>query len=199
MGELSADDLRHYASQYYPHVAAFPTYLSSLHSRLEDGELRRSVLRNLADEEIEGTAHADLWMDFAIGMGGDAAAVRSAEPVREVSDVVNHFRSVAQRSSVAAALATFYSYESQVPRIAAEKRKGLREHYGADAKTARYFAVHETADVHHSQEWMRMLETVLAEKPGLRDAALDAAEEAAAALWRALDGIERERQWRKVN
>ena len=116
-----------------------------------------------------------------------------------MSDVVNHFRSVAQRSSVAAALATFYAYESQVPRIAAEKRKGLCEHYGADATTIRYFAVHETADVHHSQEWKRMLDAVLAETPELRAAALDAAEEAAAVLWHALDGIERERQRRKAS
>ena len=49
-GELTREDLREYASEYWHHVSAFPTYLSALHSQLPDGELRRTVLENLADE-----------------------------------------------------------------------------------------------------------------------------------------------------
>src|SRR5438309_10471889 len=71
-GRLTPSDLREYSSEYFHHVAAFPTYLSAFHSRLEDGELRRAVLRNLADEEVEGRAHSDLWLDFANGMGADS-------------------------------------------------------------------------------------------------------------------------------
>src|SRR5439155_9343361 len=40
-GELSREDLREYASAYYHQVAAFPAYLSALHARLEDGNVRR--------------------------------------------------------------------------------------------------------------------------------------------------------------
>src|SRR5438132_1370295 len=43
-GELSRDDLREYACQYYHHVAAFPTYLAQFAVRLDDGELRQAVL-----------------------------------------------------------------------------------------------------------------------------------------------------------
>ena len=76
-GELTRDELRAYASEYWHHVSAFPTYLSALHARLGDGTLRRTVLANLADEEglPGGRPHSDLWMDFAAGMG--------AEPVRK--------------------------------------------------------------------------------------------------------------------
>ena len=35
-GELTSNDLREYAAEYWHHVSAFPTYLSALHSRLED-------------------------------------------------------------------------------------------------------------------------------------------------------------------
>src|SRR5262249_34511671 len=48
-GELTREELREYAGEYWHHVSAFPTYLSALHSRLPDGELRREVLRNLAE------------------------------------------------------------------------------------------------------------------------------------------------------
>ena len=39
-GELSHADLREYATDYDPHVAAFPTYLSALHSRLPKANVR---------------------------------------------------------------------------------------------------------------------------------------------------------------
>src|SRR5260370_4084306 len=70
-GELTREDLREYAAEYWHHVSAFPTYLSALHSRLPDGEMRREVLRNLAEEEGGDAAtagpHGELWMDFAPG------------------------------------------------------------------------------------------------------------------------------------
>src|SRR5512143_1438551 len=80
-GKLTSEDLREYAADYYHHVAAFPTYLSAFHSRLEDGELRRNVLRNLADEEIEGRAHSDMWLDFAEGMGAERDSVAARQPL----------------------------------------------------------------------------------------------------------------------
>ncbi|HSY90217.1 MAG TPA: dehydrogenase, partial [Candidatus Binatus sp.] len=38
-GELTHEDLRHYAQDYYHHVEAFPSYLAALGLRLDDGEL----------------------------------------------------------------------------------------------------------------------------------------------------------------
>ena len=192
-GKLTGDDLRDYASDYYHHVAAFPTYLSSFHSRLEDGELRRNVLRNLADEEVEGRAHADLWLDFAEGMGAARKQVTGRRPIAEIEHLVDHFRHVAATGSRAEVLATFYAYESQVPRVAAEKAKGLRERYGADTRTCGYFTLHQFADVQHSAVWRDELVRELGANPEQQEAALVAAEKAAQMLWLALDGVERRR------
>lgn len=191
-GKLTRDDLREYSAEYYHHVAAFPTYLSAFHSRLEDGELRRAVLRNLADEEIEGCAHADLWLDFASGMGASADDVRSRKPIAEIEALIAHFRGLAGVGTRAEVLATFYAYESQVPRVAKEKARGLRERYGADAKTCGYFALHQFADVQHSAIWRNELEHELTAHPEEREAALAAGERAAQMLWQALDGIQRQ-------
>src|SRR5258708_13240695 len=72
-GELSREDLRAYALDYYQHVNAFPSYLAALALRLNDGELRQAVLANMRDEQGgEGEAaeaHSDLCMDFLEGMG----------------------------------------------------------------------------------------------------------------------------------
>jgi pyrroloquinoline-quinone synthase len=194
-GELTRDELREYASEYWHHVSAFPTYLSALHARLEDAPLRRTVLENLADEEglPAGRAHSDLWMDFATGMGADSAEVRDRELQPETAALIAHFRGAMQTSPVTA-LASLYTYESRVPAIARTKAEGLKQHYGADQATARYFTLHQTADVHHAKVWRDAIEAELAAHPEVADFALGAAEATAAALWSTLSGIERERQ-----
>ncbi|MHB1023163.1 MAG: CADD family putative folate metabolism protein [Acidobacteriaceae bacterium] len=201
-GELTREDLREYASEYWHHVSAFPTYLSALHSRLPDGELRRTVLRNLADEEgmdsPDGRAHSDLWMDFVTGMGANADETTSRQLQPEVQALIATFRSLMQEQKPVAALAALYAYESRVPEIAREKACGLKAHYGADAATARYFTLHQTADVHHAQVWQHLIDTELAADPTASEAVLNVAETAAAALWNALSAVERQRQSRKL-
>ena len=194
-GELSRDDLREYAGDYYHHVDAFPTYLAELSMRLEESELRRAVLANLADEKGWDDAnpeHAELWLDFAEGMGA-SRDLRGHQPVAEINDLMSFFHKVASEGTPEEALAAFYAYESQVPRVAAEKARGLKEMYGADSKTCGYFTLHSTADVVHSQIWKQQLARQLEQNPQAAERALTAAEDAAKALWKALDGIESRR------
>jgi len=197
-GKLTRDDLREYAENYYHHVEAFPTYLAELGIRLEEGELRRAVLANMTDEKggedsfgEPERAHSALWQDFVEGMGG--SRIPNRKPVREVRDLVSWFHRVASEGAVDEALAAFYAYESQVPRLAQEKDRGLRERYGADARTRAYFTLHTTADVYHSQVWHKQLEKRIKANPKAAEKALAAAEGAAKALWKALDGIEARR------
>ena len=192
-GQLTRDDLREYASDYYHHVAAFPAYLSALHSRLDDGAQRRAVLRNLCEEEIQGRPHSELWLDFAEGMGADRDQVREREALPEVCELIAEFRRVAREGSTAGALAAFYAYESQIPRVAKTKADGLAERYGADAKTCGYFTLHQFADVEHARVWHGLLMAEVAAHPEQAEAALGAAENAALTLWHALDGMEARR------
>ncbi len=198
-GELSREDLCAYAQDYYHHVEAFPTYLAELGIRLNEGELRRAVLANLADEKGSedvfgnpGREHADIWLDFAEGMGA-RRNLAGHTPLPEITGLMAHFHRVASEGTPAEALAAFYAYESQVPRVAQEKARGLREMYGADEKTCGYFTLHTTADVHHSNVWRKQLEKQLAADPVAAGEALAAGEAAAQALWKALDGIEARR------
>jgi pyrroloquinoline-quinone synthase len=166
---------------------------------LDEGDLRRAVLANLCDEKgVEGrpgkdsVPHSELWLDFAEGMG----STRNLEwhrPIPAIRQVIRHFHRVASEGTPEQALAAFYAYESQVPRIAEEKERGLREMYGADDKTCGYFSLHATADVYHSKIWRIQLEKRIASHPEAAEAALDAAEDAARMLWLALDGIEARR------
>ncbi|HET9280945.1 MAG TPA: iron-containing redox enzyme family protein [Candidatus Angelobacter sp.] len=195
MGELTREDLRQYAMQYFHHVAAFPDYLEMFESRPQlEAELAQAVAENRAGED----GHAELWLDFAEGMGADRAMVAGEEPLPEIQALIETFQSIAREGSPAEALAAFYAYESQVPRIAQEKARGLFEMYGADAKTCGYFTLHQTADVHHARVWNEQLEKQTTDVES-QQKVLAAGERIAQALWRALDGVERERLNRNRN
>jgi pyrroloquinoline-quinone synthase len=198
-GELTREDLRAYAQDYYHHVEAFPTYLAELGIRLNEGELRRAVLANMADEkglvdEFGNLAreHSDIWLDFVEGIGA-RRDMRGHAPLPEVAGLMAYFHGAASEGTPEEALAAFYAYESQVPHVAKEKARGLREMYGADEKTCGYFTLHATADVHHSNVWRQQLEKLLAANPEAAEKALEAGENAARSLWCALDGIEARR------
>jgi pyrroloquinoline-quinone synthase len=195
-GELTRDDLREYASEYWHHVSAFPSYLSAFHSNLTDSPLRRTVLENLVDEEgldaRPPRPHSDLWMDFATAFGTTESEVRARTVQPETAALIATFRD-AMSAQPTAALAALYAYESRVPAISATKAAGLKQHYNAPDSACRYFTLHQTADVHHAQVWRDAINSELAAHPESASAALDAAETAAAALWSALDGIERRR------
>jgi pyrroloquinoline-quinone synthase len=198
-GTLTRDDLRNYALDYYQHVQAFPTYLAALGIRLDEGELRRAILANLRDEKggendfgEPGRPHSELWLDFAEGMGARRTTF-GRRPVRAVHELVEHFTRVASEGTAAEALAAFYAYESQVPRLASEKARGLREMYGADDRTTEYFTLHTTADVYHTKVWKQQLAKQVEGNAEAAEKALTAAEAAAKGLWHALDGIEERR------
>jgi pyrroloquinoline-quinone synthase len=197
--ELTLEDLQEYARDYYHHVEAFPAYLAELGIRLDESELRRAVLANMADEKgiadasgKPSPAHSELWLDFAEGMGA-GRDMRGHRPVPEITELTAFFHRVASAGTPEEALAAFYAYESQVPRVAKEKARGLREMYGADEKATSYFTLHTTADVFHSQVWRQQLGKRIEANPQMAERALVAGENAAKALWRALDGIEARR------
>lgn len=187
-GKLTREDLRNYGREYFNHVEAFPAYLDEFASRPEAAAHRRAVLANRDEELGAGSrSHADLWLDFVEGMGGARSATHDVD---EIQALIDSFHSVAREGAPEEALAAFYAYESQVPRVAAEKARGLREMYAADEQTCIYFTLHTTADIYHSRVWRNQLARIVEHDPAVATRALAAADTAAKALWTALDGIE---------
>lgn len=188
-GMLQREDLKMYAEDYYHQVAAFPTYLSTLHARLPDGPFRRMVLHNLCEEEIEGRAHSEIWLDFAEGMGANRNAVKNTPASSSTQALIDTFRLIAQKGTPLAAVGAFYAYESQVARLSVTKAEGLQKLYGADDKTAAYFTHHATWDQAHSQVWAKHIERHIDQETEHTSELLSTVKEAAQAMWNSLDGI----------
>jgi pyrroloquinoline quinone (PQQ) biosynthesis protein C len=135
-----------------------------------------------------------MWLDFAEGVGLSPEQVRCSQPSPAVHHLIECFYRCASHASPAEVLAALYAYESQVARISGEKARALMSHYGVDARTCGYFALHTYADVLHSRIWQEELVRLLARSGNLADAALDSAERAARWLWQALDDSEAHRR-----
>jgi pyrroloquinoline-quinone synthase len=148
------------------------------------------LAENLAEEEgIEAGKqdHASLWMMFACGLGEEETAVRNQQLNAETQGLIDTFRKLS-RQSYAAGLGALYAYESQFPGVASAKIEGLIDRYGIkDEETLRFFRVHETADVEHSQVCRELLDRL----PEAEQAeAIAAGEELSGALWNFLSGVE---------
>jgi pyrroloquinoline-quinone synthase len=157
-GELSKEALEDYAKQYYHHVAAFPTYLSSVHANCEDQATRKQLLNNLVDEEAGSPNHPDLWKKFAAGLGVEDAELARTEKQPETKKLIDTFRSVCGRASTAEGLGALYAYESQIPAICESKIDGLKKHYEfSRPEHYEYFSVHIEADREHAAAEREML------------------------------------------
>jgi pyrroloquinoline-quinone synthase len=189
-GRLPLDTLRAYARQYFHHVEAFPRAVSAVHSACPDRDGRRMLAENLAEEEgIEAGKqdHATLWLMFACGLGEDEGSVRDQQLNPETEELIDTFRRLSRRS-YASGLGALYAYESQFPGVATAKIEGLIGRYGiSDEETLRFFNVHATADVEHSDVCRELLDRLPEEQ---KAEAIAAAEELAGALWNFLSGVE---------
>src|SRR5882724_7524582 len=107
-GGLTIDALRDYATQYYHHVAAFPTYLSALHSHTEDLAVRRQILNNLIDEEAGDPNHPELWLAFSASLGVPSDTIRTTKLWNETENLISTYRSICRDCSTAEGLAALY-------------------------------------------------------------------------------------------
>ena len=150
-GTLPVEAIQEYTRQYYAFESAFPRLLSAIHSRTDDPVVRQSILDNLWDEEHGEVNHAELWLRFAEGMGVERDEVRGAEANGGTRALMETYWGLATDGAPAAGIAALYAYEAQVPEVAAEKIRGLRERYGIDdTRTLAFFTVHSTLDLEHS-------------------------------------------------
>ena len=189
-GKLDRQVIGKYATQYYAHVKAFPTYVSAVHSRCDDLQVRQLLLENLIEEERGGENHPELWLRFAEGLGVSRREVREAELLPSTANSVSQLKSITCSDDYRIGIAALYAYESQIPEVATTKRTGLKEFYGIDdARAVSFFTVHEDADLVHRQSEMSVLKKKCVAVQD-QEAVVTAAGQAAKTLWDFLSGVQ---------
>jgi pyrroloquinoline-quinone synthase len=189
-GLLDRETLAFYAEQYYAQVEAFPRFVSSVHSRCPEIAARKVLVENLADEEIHGSDHPALWMQFAEGLGRTREQVRAAARLPETEESVATFFELTA-GDWREGLCALYAYESQVPEVATSKIEGLEKFYGVtDARSLAFFKAHVKYDVEHAAKVASLLDASGIDP----ERAAAATDKACRALNRFLDGVSRARE-----
>jgi pyrroloquinoline quinone (PQQ) biosynthesis protein C len=170
-GTLGQGELAAYAEQYRLIERELPVTLSAIVAQLPEGEARRLVEANLADELGTPAPHAELFESFAraAGAGADVA------PTGATAALLTAVRRAAASDPVAA-LAMVAAYEVQAADIAASKADGLRRHYGMDAEGTRFWDIHTTQEQAHAGWSIEALADLEADPDVVHAAALVAAE-----------------------
>lgn len=190
-GELSAEELRGYAKEYYAFEKEFPRFLSAIHSRCANAEARKMLLENLCHEEQGEKNHPALWLDFAEGLGVAKENVETHFHSDETEHLLRVFRKHSTSDTIADGIAALYAYEKQQPAVAEQKIDGLQRFYGVkDEATVAFFKAHQHYDVGHSQTEANLLD-VLCQDQASQDRAATVVEETLGALYDFLDGVER--------
>ena len=188
-GTLSREDLRAYAGQYYFFEANFPRFLSSIHTRCPEREVRQTILDNLWDEEHGENNHRAMWLAFCQGLGLTEAEVVASSIHPKTQQLLDTYSGICGEGIFQEGLAAMYAYEAQVPAISVDKIRGLVAHYGFQRDASlRFFEEHSTLDEDHSA---REAEGIVAHTRLEDEAAVESAlQEALDAWWGFLDGVE---------
>jgi len=190
-GQLTREELQGYAKEYYSFEKEFPRFVSSIHSKCDDLQMRQHLLENLVHEERGEENHPELWLRFAEGVGVNREEVKGHFHSDETEHLLRVFRKHSQSSDISDGLAALYAYERQQPDVARQKIDGLRCFYQVtdDGATA-FFRAHQVYDVYHAETEISLLGE-LCKDAATEERAIKVAEEALDALYDFLDGVER--------
>jgi pyrroloquinoline-quinone synthase len=185
-GELTRDDLRRYAAQYFRFEAAFPGYLCQVLAKLDTAADRRVLLQNLVDEEGGPQTHLELFVRFANALGLTRDELEATPVTESTQALLETFDQATRHGSAAEGLVALYAYESQAAEVAASKTASLMASYSiAPGDGTAFWEVHAEADELHGA-WERELLERLQPEP---DRVVSACRKAADALWGFLDGF----------
>lgn len=188
-GTLPLEALKQYAAQYYHFEAAFPTFLSAVHSRVADQKVRQQILSNLWDEEYGEANHTALWLRFCEALGLDTAAIPGTPVQAATAQLISTYRDLCANGHYSQGLAALLAYESQAPEVARQKAAGLKAYYGIQEPHAiAFFTVHTEQDTGHAAT-ERSLVLDAATSADEQATVLAAVDKATEALWAFLDGV----------
>ncbi|WPY00157.1 Putative PqqC-like protein [Candidatus Trichorickettsia mobilis] len=187
-GCLSSETLQLYAQEYYKHVAAFPRYVSAIHSSCEHLPHRQILLKNLIEEEQGEDNHPELWARFAEKLGCNRLDMQNEPTLNETKLLVDGYFKLVYKD-FASGLGALYAYERQTPGVAKSKIEGLQKFYHVnDERSLKFFTVHLEADEWHSAECAKIIEELDNTQQQL---VVDGAINGAKLLWQFLDGMTR--------
>lgn len=182
-GELSRDDLRAFAAQYFHLVDSLPRFVSTVHSvTTKHPAIRRSLLELLVALELKPPSIADLWLQTCAALGLFSDSVREGEPSTPTAVCLADFEYLCQAGS-AQGLAALYAWITRLPKSCRLMQAALEANYDlAGSPGIRFFEVVSLRAETHARALRSSLVTLLDEYPEAGPSALEAAYGATSAV-----------------
>ncbi len=190
-GQLTSDEIKGYVKECYMIEREFPRFISALHSRCEDPQIRQALLETLVHQEQGGNNELETWTRFAEALG-----VEKTELLNHFfSDETRHLIKVLQESVTSEnpidGHAAIFAYERQKPDIARTKISGLRMFYGLkDDDSVDQFRENRAKDVLYAETEAHLLHQ-LCKSEADESRAVEMVDKILDSLHDFLDGIER--------
>lgn len=178
-GELTLDDLRTYAKEYFHLVKNIPGIVARVRDRAAERGYDdvAAIEKNIAEEQV----HVELWKRFGDSLGVSGAVMEQYEASEIVKEAVAELETLAE-GSFEDGVACMYALELDLPSIAQSKKGGLCAYYGLqeDNEDAHVYFNEHLGEEAHLQVWRRIPVTERAGK---------VAERSLAAQHKILDGV----------
>ncbi len=147
-GELTLEDLRIYAKEYFHLVERIPGIVSRVRDRAPGTAMKLQIDENVREEQ----EHVELWKRFAKSVGVSEQELVSHPPSAKTREAVETLERIAE-SSYDNGVVAMYALELELPKIAATKKDGLQKFYGLDSEDAQIYFDEHLKEEKHLEVW----------------------------------------------
>ena len=147
-GELTLEDLRVYAKEYFHLVERVPGIVMRVKNRVQDRDLQKKIEANMQEE----AEHVDLWMRFAKSLGISEQELLEHVPSQKVVDAIASMETLAEQGAEEG-IVCMYAMEAELPKIAETKKDGLCKFYGLNSEDAHVYFDEHLKEEEHLKVW----------------------------------------------
>jgi len=150
-GELTMDDMKVYAKEYFHLARRVPGIVERVRERAleRQPELVKFIEENIREEK----EHTELWKRFAKSLGISEQELLAHQPSTLVIAAVEGLEKGAE-GTFEEAVATMYALERELPAIAETKKDGLCRFYGLTGEDAHIYFDEHLKEQDHLNVWL---------------------------------------------
>ncbi len=187
-GELSKEQLGRWAVEHYHYTKDLHTFFGRILANCDQQKGRDMELDNLADEQNPEDPHNRQLLDFVDACDLDSQALISQLPVPTTQALRDWLLLVCEKRSWQEAAAGLHvGMEAQLAPICDRLVPALRDKYGFDERSIRFFVTHQTADVEHGGRALDVVEQFTPKE--LQPRVLKSIREGTEKRWLYFDGV----------
>jgi pyrroloquinoline-quinone synthase len=152
-GELTMDELKIYALEYFSLAAAIPNIVQEILDRLpaDQNHMTAFIEENMKEEQ----EHAELWKRFAYSLGVTEAELDAYVPSTKTQAAIQSLLDAAAKSFEDGVI-TMYAFECELSKIAQTKKEGLLAFYNLTSHDAHVYFDEHIKEEEHLKVWRQI-------------------------------------------